>query len=567
MEDKCEDEPVTAEDRVDALVIGGGPAGSTAAALLAKQGRRVRLIEAAEHPRAHVGESLLPGITPILADIDALDAVQRAGFATKTGSTHLDWGTTPRWDLWFADSDAYETSWFVERARFDAILFEAAARAGAEVLTRAGVRSLLWEGESLVGARWSDARGHEHETLAQHVIDASGAAALVARDRGWLAPIEGMAHQALWAHVADAEHLAPPRAHQAAFVAQAGCWWWCFPLGNGRASVGVVELGVEQPSGGSARFDTLLQAAPKVRELLGPRAHRDGPVRRERDWSYRVRPAATTGARLVGDAAGFIDPVLSTGVFLAMHSAWDAARSLPEGGGTDEESASARAYAARHAAQFDDLLRMVCFYYRQNLSADEYFWESKRIVIDEAGRLSPRRAFLVLTSGLVANLAVDHATQSARARRQHVTAVSGRVLEPAIDPPSHLDFVCVQLRVPFTPDADQAIANPAGHHVDEALPRPDRASLYLLIEPDDPAAPCLARTTHWSLDVVAPRLGNDPMSNTRAAPLLRSFVALIRRLDRQEASLAAFWREHGGAMTRWLGELPDEVQHVRTFGQ
>lgn len=552
------------EDRVDALVIGGGPAGSTAAALLSRAGRRVRLLEAGAHPRPHVGESLLPGITPILADIDALDAVQRAGFSTKTGSTHLDWGTTPRWDLWFADSDAYETSWFVERSKLDAILFDAATRAGSEVFTRAGVRSLLWDRERLVGVRWTDADGRQHETHATHVFDASGAAALVARDRGWLTPIEGMAHQALWAHFTDAEHLAPPRAHQALFVAQPDRWWWCFPLGGGRASVGVVELGVEQPKGGSARFDALLGEAPRVREVLGPRARRDGPVRRERDWSYRVRPAATLGARLVGDAAGFIDPVLSTGVFLAMHSAFDAARSLPDGDDPDEESASANGYATRHAAQFDDLLRMVCFYYRQNLSADEYFWESKRIVIDEAGRLSPRRAFLVLTSGLVANLAVDQATEAARARRREVARSAGRPLD---DAPEHLDFVCLQLRIPFTPRPDQAIADPTPTADDAALPRPDRASLYLLIEPDDPAAPCLARTPRWSLDVVAPRLGNDPMSDPRAAPVLRSFVDLIRRLDRQEASLATFFANNAEALSRWVGELPDEVQHVRTFGQ
>ncbi|MCY1007592.1 hypothetical protein OV079_18965 [Nannocystis pusilla] len=98
---------------------------------------------------------MLPGIIPILAEIDALAAVEAAGFGRKTGSTLWGWGKTPRWDLWFYDSDAYDHAWLVERARFDAILFAAATRAGAVVLDRAVARTLLWDGERLVGAAWS----------------------------------------------------------------------------------------------------------------------------------------------------------------------------------------------------------------------------------------------------------------------------------------------------------------------------------------------------------------------------------------------------------------------------
>ncbi|MEM6996468.1 MAG: hypothetical protein AAF721_38545, partial [Myxococcota bacterium] len=94
----------------------------------------------------------------------ALDAVAAAGFSRKTGSTHLQWGTTPRWDLWFADSDTYEESWFVERARFDAILFQCAVDAGVEARTRCSVKALHFDDDALRSVTWQDERGAMRET-------------------------------------------------------------------------------------------------------------------------------------------------------------------------------------------------------------------------------------------------------------------------------------------------------------------------------------------------------------------------------------------------------------------
>ena len=112
----------------------------------------------------------------------ALEAVRAAGFREKTGSTHWDWGATPRWDLWLADSEAYDHAWLVERDRFDTILFESAARAGARTELGARAEAVLYEDGRAVGVRYrKDER--EHVARARFVIDASGQAGLIARDK------------------------------------------------------------------------------------------------------------------------------------------------------------------------------------------------------------------------------------------------------------------------------------------------------------------------------------------------------------------------------------------------
>lgn len=538
----------------DVVIVGGGPAGATAAASAARAGLHVLLLEAGAHPRPHVGESLLPGIIPILADIDALEAVEQAGFGRKTGSTLWNWGVTPRWDLWFADSDAYDHAWLVERSRFDAILFDAARRAGAEVRERAAMREVIRDGDRVVGVRWRD--HDEHETRARFVVDASGPSAALARRAAPRRPIAGLQHQAMWAHFEGVGRLPAPRSQQALFVARPSEWWWLFPISETHTSIGVVQLDSDGArTAPRPDFDAGLAACSELAELVRD-ARRVTPIRHERDWSYRMDEIAGPGWIAVGDAAGFIDPVLSTGVMLAMHSGWHAARTIADVvlRGRPEPEALAD-YRDHHRGMFDDLLRMVRFYYQQNLGRDDYFWESKRILVRADTELRPQKAFVILTSGLVENLALAEVVRTAdHARRDRTERAAVAITDRD---PAQLGFVCLHLR---RPAPDEAEARPDG---------PDRGlSLFVLIEPRDPVAPALFRTRCFDLNAIAPRVGNDPIQVPEIAAVLHLLRDRLQGADDGRGDdLAAFWRRERAGLLALCRALPGGFALVRAFGE
>jgi flavin-dependent dehydrogenase len=533
----------------DVVVVGGGPAGSTVAALAAKEGLSVLLLEAAAHPRVHVGESLLPGIIPILAKMGALKDVEQAGFTRKTGSTHWGWGLTPEWDLWFTDSEAYEHAWLVDRSRFDEILFRAAARAGVEALENAAVKSFLREDDRVVGVTYRR-RGDDALLVARarFTVDASGSAALMARELGGRAMIQGLQHEASWAHFEGAGRLPPPRERQALFIATEGQWLWHFPLSDTHTSIGLIRLADDEQGDERAReqrFDAAVADNERLMAVVGPAARRVTPVRNLRDWSYRVGRVAGPGFFLAGDASGFIDPVLSTGVMLAMHAAWHAAALMGEvvKKGLSEDDARAK-YQAQHERFFEDMLRIVRFFYQRHRFRDDYFWESKRILMNEDNELRPRKAFMILTSGLVRNLAYDE-TRAGLATRH--AALTNEAHDALAHDPDRLGFVCMHLRW-RRPDDD--------------------AALYFLVEPKDPSAPTLFQTINWHVNCLAPKLGNDPISVPALAPHLRALEAVVRDLDtRPGEALSAFWRRSRERLVGAARALPPELELVRIFGE
>ncbi|MDE2292271.1 MAG: tryptophan 7-halogenase, partial [Elusimicrobia bacterium] len=193
----------------DAVVVGGGPAGSTAASLLAAAGRSVLVVEREAFPRHHVGESLLPGLAPLFERLGVTHRLERAGFFVKTGGSYI-WGRSRRpWSIRFAELaerpgfmiDGRETwAWHVERARFDALLLDSARRRGAEVLQPASAVEVLSKGERVEGLRVRDGGGRERTLRARCWIDASGQAGVFASHFGWRAYDEQLRHLAVYAY-------------------------------------------------------------------------------------------------------------------------------------------------------------------------------------------------------------------------------------------------------------------------------------------------------------------------------------------------------------------------------
>jgi flavin-dependent dehydrogenase len=540
------------DEDYDLVVVGGGPAGSTAAAIASRAGLRVLLLEAAQHPRVHVGESLLPGIIPILEEMGALEAVASAGFTEKTGSTHWGWGRLAEWDLWFRDSETYDRAWLVDRSRFDEILFRAAARAGARAVENAAVRAFEWEGDRVTGVRYR-IRGEsdERRAKARFTVDASGQAALLARQLDLLSVIKGLQHRASWAHFSGARHLPPPRQNQALFVASQGKWLWSFPLSETVTSIGAIQLD-DVGTSKDARltdeaFDALVSGEPRLAAVLGADARRVTPVRRLRDWSYRTSRVCGPGWLLAGDSSGFIDPVLSTGVHLAMHAGYHAAKLVASVVcGEKAERHALDLYQSHHSALFKDLLRIVRFFYQQNLHLDDYFWESKKILLEiDDTELRPQHAFMILTSGLVRNLALE--AKQASVDERHVSVLTSDRPDLEAHDPDRLGFVCFHISLRSGTET---------------------APLYLLIEPIDAAAPALFQTVNWHLNGLSPRLGNDPIRVPAATPHLLAFASMVRAVDHVRGeSLATFWRRARGPLVEGLKSRAPALELVRVFGE
>lgn len=393
----------------DALVIGGGPAGSGVATYLAREGRRVLLLERARFPREHVGESLLPGVLPYLEALGVRATIEAAGFERKEGQTFV-WGKDQApWHIDFRELDVHPHAYFVDRARFDHLLLEHAARSGAEVREGRAVTRVLFEGGRAAGVVHRGEGGEEQTERARFIVDASGQSALVARGAGLRRMVRGLKNTAVWAYWRGAGRLpGDGRAHILTASIPAG-WVWVIPLGD-RTSVGVVTSASTREArdrmGAAGWYEETVRACAPAWQLLAS-ASRVTDVTMARDWSYRSRRFSGPGILLAGDAACFIDPILSTGVHLAMTSAFWAAACVHSALLEPKiEPFLRRFYDETYGAMYRELLTQVKAFYRFEGRRDSVFWTSKQILRAGAA-VKPDLAFLFITAGLLRNAAMD----------------------------------------------------------------------------------------------------------------------------------------------------------------
>ncbi len=398
----CDYARVTEFD-ADVFVVGGGPAGSAAATMLARKGWRVRLYERDRFPREHVGESLLPASMPVLAEIGALPAVEAAGFLPKYGATMV-WGREPDpWSWSFRESSPqYPHAFQVVRARFDEILLRNAAAQGVDV--REGCRVLAADaGPSGATLGVEDGEGREHTARARFVVDASGQAGLIGRARDLREPDPFFRNLAVYGYYQGGSRLPEPDANNILIESIEDGWLWAIPLHTGLVSTGVVvdsAVGRKRIGqlGAEAFFRERVAGGPHTAALLEDATLVDGPTV-VRDWSYSSRELAGEGFVLAGDAACFVDPLFSSGVHLALSSGVLAAAYVTSALNDPELGhAAAAVYSEQYRQQYEHFRELARLFYASNRTVDSYFWEARRIT--GADESTPARlAFIRAVAG------------------------------------------------------------------------------------------------------------------------------------------------------------------------
>ncbi len=305
----------------DVAIIGGGPAGSTAATLLAKAGRRVLVCERDKFPRFHIGESLLPASMRLFERLGVSEKFQRAGFIEKFGGEMSSSCSPDAVRFYFEDGfqSRNDRAWQVTRSEFDKILLDHAAECGAEVREETSVANATFARDA-VTLRLAPKDGAPCEVRARYLIDASGRQSFIGSMFQLKQSYEGLQKFSIFAHFDGVERPAGRDGTLTRMVRSSDRWFWLIPLTKERTSIGVVldtdtfRRAKQTPE---QFFTEAMQEVPMIARAL-QQAERVTPVYNAADFSYRNRTLVGDRWLLAGDAAGFVDPVFSSGVFLAL---------------------------------------------------------------------------------------------------------------------------------------------------------------------------------------------------------------------------------------------------------
>ncbi|GGD53085.1 NAD(P)/FAD-dependent oxidoreductase [Pseudoxanthomonas indica] len=320
-------------ERTEVLIIGAGPAGSVAAAMLRQQGRSVLILEREQFPRFSIGESLLPQSMEYIQAAGLLQDVVEAGFQYKNGAAFVRGERQTEFDFRDKFSPGWGTTYQVQRANFDEVLARGAERMGAQLRFRHEVLAVEPGEQPRVTVRSPE--GEEYVVEADFLLDASGFGRLLPRLLKLESPSNFPVRGAIFTHVRD--HIG----HDAGFdrnkilitthPEHVDVWYWTIPFSNGTCSLGVVaEMDVLKRYEGSdlQRLQALVGEDPNLGRLLAQAEWGVMPVRQITGYSANVSSLWGPGYALLGNAGEFLDPVFSSGVTIAFRSAELAAQCL-----------------------------------------------------------------------------------------------------------------------------------------------------------------------------------------------------------------------------------------------
>jgi flavin-dependent dehydrogenase len=362
----------------DAIVIGGGPAGSAAAAVLAEKGRKVLVLEREKFPRYHIGESLLPFTFHPLERLGLIEQMRQSCFIKKYSVQFVSQSGKASQPFYFFNrySEDVAQTWQVLRSEFDLLLLNNARQKGAVVQEQITVKELLKENGRVTGVRTLDHQGAAREWLAPMTIDCSGREAFSAVRNRWRLGDPKLHKAAVWTYYKGA--LRDPGidagATTVAFVPEKG-WFWYIPLHQDVVSVGVVAEGKYLSREGlrdpKAIFEREKELNAWIKQHLEP-GEQFGDYYITGEYSYHSKYCAAEGLLLAGDAFCFLDPVFSSGLMLALKSGVMAGEAVCQAlEERDFSSARFAEYGATLRQGIENMRKLVYAFYEPNFSFRE----------------------------------------------------------------------------------------------------------------------------------------------------------------------------------------------------
>src|SRR5690348_13274563 len=361
----------------DVIVMGGGPAGSSVASMLAREGRQVILFEKEIFPRHHIGESLMTDTYWTFRRMGLLEKLRESPFVRKYSVQFANAAGKESRPFYFFEAVHHESAvtWQVTRAKFDEMLLNHAAESGATTHQGVLVKQVLFEGDRAVGVEVQMPDGSREQYFAKVVVDATGQMAMLSNKFRWRVRDPKLKKAVLYSYWKNV-HREPDLNGGATLVLRtepgSGGWFWYIPLDNDITSVGIVadpEYLVQGRGQDLAKIyeEEIAKCQPCAKRVAG--GERVDKIYSILDYSYRSKKNAGNGFIIIGDAYGFLDPIYSSGVLLALKMAELAADAIHDAFNHDDFSAARLGqYQTKLDRGIESMRKLVYAFYNEGFS-------------------------------------------------------------------------------------------------------------------------------------------------------------------------------------------------------